>query len=139
MDNSIIWRDCSKKRASSGKSSPLYDVSLSMIDRKNKSKKVVGKTLNVYFRNKGLDVAKRYKYLIISDIENDRIYFEFLPDDRAFATQGRSLSWTNKTDKSPSMTTAFPLLDDEIEAATEWEGGYELRLDTVQKHYYIEK
>lgn len=139
MGNNIIWRDCSKKRVSGGKTSPIYDVSLSVIDRKNKSKEVVGKTLNIYFRNKGLDVAMRYKYLIISDIENDRIYFEFLPDDRAFAIQGRSLSWTNKTDKSPSMTTAFPLFDDEVEAAMEWDGEYELHLDAALKHYYIEK
>lgn len=139
MEHNIIWRDCSKKRASNGKTSPNYDVSLSVIDRKNKNKEVVGKILNIYFRNKGLSVAKKYKYLIISSIEGDRIYFDFLPDDKAFASQGRSLSQTNKTDKNPSITTAFPLLDDEVDAALEWDGEYDLHLDTVLKHYYIEK
>lgn len=139
MNFSIIWRDCSKTRATGGKKAPTYDVSLSVINRKNKEKEVIGKSLNFYFRNKGLDVAKKYRYLIISDINSDRIYFEFLPDDKAFSNQGRSLSFTNKSDKNPSMTTSFPLLESESNAAMNWVGEYELRLDTSQKYYYIER
>ena len=139
MEYNIIWRDCSKSRSSKGKHSPNYDVSLSVINRKNKEKEVIGKTLNVYFRNKGLEVAKKYKYLIISSLSGSRIYFEFLPDDKAFSNQGRALSMTNKSDANPSMTTAFPLSEDEIITATSWAGEYELRLDTRQKHYFIEK
>lgn len=34
MEYNIIWRDCSKSRATKGKKTPNYDVALSMIDRK---------------------------------------------------------------------------------------------------------
>lgn len=139
MEYNIIWRDCSKSRATKGKKTPNYDVALSMIDRKNKEKKVIGKSLNFYFRNKGLDVAEKYRYLIISNLAADRIYLEFLPDDKAFSTQGRALSFTNKSDKNLSMMTSFPLLENEIISAASWEGEYKLCLDTDQKHYYIEK
>lgn len=139
MENNIVWRDCSKTRTAGGKRAPNYDVSLSVINRKNKEKEIVGKSLNIYFRNKGLEVAKKYKYLIISDITANRIYFDFLPDDEAFARQGRSLSFTNKNDKNPSITTSFPLLDSENMAAMGWVGEYELRLNTSLKFYYIEK
>lgn len=139
MEYGIVWRDCSKKRTSGGKGSPNYDVSLSVIDRKNREKEVIGKSLNVYFRNKGLDIAKDYKYLIISAINSDRIYFEFLPDAAEFSKQGRSLSQTNKTDKNPSVTTSFPLLENEVVSATGWEGEYKICFDKSHAHYYIER
>ena len=139
MAHNVIWRDCSKTRTNGSKKSTTYDVSLSVVDRKSKDKKeVIGKVLNVYFRNKGLSIAKSYKYLIISSIAANRIYFMFLPDDAKFSKQGRTLSYTNKTDKNPSLTAVFPLYEKEIALAVGWEGEYEILFDGEQKYFYIE-
>ena len=109
-----------------------YDVSVSVTGSKTN-----GESLNFYFANKGMEIAKNFGRLEHSEIlpNTTRIYFNFLPrDERA------GYCITKQGSSNRRLKATFPLRSKNKSSVVKgrWVGDYKIGYDRDYHYYYID-